>query len=135
MFCPNCGTEAVVGAGYCSKCGRQLSPEGTGGSVASSGGTSPPSATPIKPRWYEGKRNLTGIAALSVFLYMYVLMATLAGAPLGGHEALYIAAWTAVVFYVLWKRRNWKGWQGAFLGFFAGIVLVFAAAAISGLFR
>ena len=135
MFCPNCGTEVFVGARYCSKCGRQISPDGSENSVASSGGTSPPSAAPIKPRWYEGKRNLIGIAVLSFFLYLHVVMTTLAGATFRGNEALYIAAWTAVVFYVLWKRRNWKGWLGAFLGFFAGIVLVFAASAMSGLFR
>lgn len=135
MFCPDCGTEAVAGARYCSKCGRQFSPDGSGSSVAASGGISPLTAPPIKARWFEGKRNLIGMAVLSVFLYSYVVMTTLAGATLRGNEALYIAAWTAVVFYVLWKRRNWKGWLGAFLGFFAGIVLVFAAAAMSGLFR
>lgn len=135
MFCPNCGTETVVGAWYCTKCGRQLPAEGAAGPVASSGGTAPPSSLPTKPRWWEGKRNLIGVAVLSVFLYLYVVMTTLAGATLRGNEALYIAAWTAVVFYVLWKRRNWKGWLGAFLGFFAGIVLVFAASAASGLFR
>ena len=135
MFCQNCGTEVIVGARYCSKCGQQLSPDGRGDSVASSGGTSPPSAAPIKPRWYEGKRNLIGIAVLSVILYLQVVMTTLGGATLRGNQALDIAAWTAVVFYALWKRRNWKGWLGAFLGFFAGIVLVFAASAMSGVFR
>lgn len=135
MFCANCGTEAVVGARYCTKCGRQLPEDASGGPVGSSGGTAPLSAPPIKVPWFEGKRNLIGISVLSAFLYLYVVMTTLAGAALRGNEALYIAAWTGVVFYVLWKRRNWKGWQGAFLGFFAGIAFVFVASAMSGLFR
>lgn len=140
MFCPQCGTEVTVAARFCMKCGQpivndsasQASPERIPDSVDPKF-TQP--TIPSKPRWYEGRWNVIGIAVLSFFLYSYVLMATLAGATLRGNEAIYIALWTSVVFYVIWKRKGWRGWVGALVGCFAGFVFVFLAAAVSGLNR
>lgn len=142
MFCPQCGTEAPVAARYCMHCGQQLPTNSPAPAPTTpSGGTELHSSHPNQPtlppavRWYERKRSVIGIAVLSLLLYSHVLITTLAGATLRGNDAIYISAWTALVCYVVFKRKKWSGWLGAAIGFVSGVALVFVAAVASGLNR
>lgn len=96
---------------------------------------SPTIALGIKPPWYENTRNVIGIFIFSFLVYANVVMAVMARATLKGNEVIYTAAWTAILFYVMWKRRKWNGWIGATVGFACGVAIVFFATAVTGFLR
>ena len=52
--------------------------------------------------------------------------------PNSGYSSMFI---TCLFFYIWWKRRGRKGWQGALLGTLIGIIVFVLAAYIEGLMR
>jgi hypothetical protein len=104
----------------------------TGAAADNSRSSELPHSNPKAPRWYSGKRNAVGIAVLSLFIYLWVLITALGGATLRGNEAVYVTGWTCLVFYVLWKRRGWQSWLGALVGLISGLAIVILASLLAG---
>jgi hypothetical protein len=52
--------------------------------------------------------------------------------PVAGNGIL---LWTALLFYVVWKRRGRKGWHGTLIGLGAGFVVLVLASYISAVVR
>ena len=137
MFCTQCGTKATSAeARFCAHCGHVLTiTDFHNASITAPAAPALPPIVPHKLRWYEGKRGAIGLGVLSFFIYSWVLLTAFARETLRGNEAIYVVAWTAVLFYALAKRRAWKGWAGSLVGCIAGIAIVLFATVLAGVIR
>jgi hypothetical protein len=118
VFCSQCGAPAGETGKYCSKCGTALTPA----AVTSS----PVAAKQPSVFW------LYLVGVLLVGTYAAVVIPALSGArpaPPGGPGCM---LWTGLFFWVWWKRRRRKGWQGALIGAAIGFAVFLMAAAIGG---
>ena len=125
MHCTQCGLLASPDAKFCSKCGSPI------------GAFATPTAVTLEP---------TPTKKLSVF-WLYLVGLLLVGA----YAAVFIPAaagkeinpqagtgtffWTALFFYLLWKRLGRKGWHGTLIGLAVGFFVAFVAAFISASVR
>ena len=125
MYCTQCGTLASPDAKFCAKCGRRF------------GEAEKPTEAPA----------VSVVASKPKALWLYIVGVLLVGA----YAAIFIPAfageninpqfgpgsmfWTGLFFYLWWKQRARKGWQGALVGSAIGLIAFLAAAFISGLIR
>jgi hypothetical protein len=111
MHCTRCGTLAPADAQFCAKCGNAI--------VATLVQTEPDASTvtadapkPKPPRqawlYVVGALLAVGCAGDLVFAFR--------GQSPNPQLAYVNLLWGGLFFYLLWKRRGRKGWQGAPIG-------------------
>ena len=91
--------------------------------------TTRPSSAKPKRIWLI----LVSVALVGTYAAMFIPALT-AQPPdaQAGYGSLF---WTGLFFYLWWRQRERKGWQGALLGSVIGIAVFALAAFVSGLIR
>lgn len=117
--CNECGNQVSEKANACPKCGNPIDHPAT-----------IPSAALLTPSAPTRKSNaiwlyLVGVALISVYAGYFIQ--AIAGEKPRSQFANGILFWTPLFFYLLWKRRERKGWHGTLLGLGVAVVVLFAA--------
>lgn len=127
MYCAQCGTLIAGDASFCSKCGS---------AVTANQSETLSVAVPIAA---ELKRPLlvwlyiVGVLLMGTYAAMFI--PAFAGQKVNPQTGTGSMLWTCLFFYLWWKQRARKGWQGALIGVTLGTFVFAAAAFIGGFMR
>ncbi|MCH7503016.1 MAG: zinc-ribbon domain-containing protein [Proteobacteria bacterium] len=121
MKCTKCGVEVSTSAKFCANCGIPI--HSAESKVAAKTESEKPKPSRSLGIWIV----IVGVALIgtyaSMFIPAFVGQKPSTNPPVG----LYVMVWTSLFFYLGWKQKGGKGWQGALIG--AGIgVLVYTGA-------
>ena len=104
-FCPQCGASTVADAKFCASCGSPVTAR-----PAEESNELPPTKAGPHGVW------LVLVAIAIVGTYAALFVPALLGAEIRPSAAGSVWLWTALFFYLWWKRLDRKGWQGALIG-------------------
>ncbi len=136
MFCPHCGSRVTPPkAQFCQSCGGKLNeenkiePENQEKVLVPTKSNSAPAPAPLKPNRFGGILLVLFVIAL-IGIYAAILIPAFAGirpssqgaSSQGGINGFVFG--NAILFYILFRRKNKKGWVGAIAGMVFGLVVL-----------
>src|SRR5216684_5762932 len=134
MFCSHCGSKVISPeAQFCPNCGSALNKANKDESEHQEEvyATTNQKSVPLEPTRFGGIILILLVVA-SVGIYAGALIPAFAGIrPSSQGVAAGFIAWNAILFYILFRRNNKKGWVGAIAGFVFGFVVLVTAEVIA----